>query len=144
MSFDHKKIALRAFNRTKSCVLMYRYANGMWSLPEMLVVPKDTDPFRQAMFMVEHSLPSGNNIEVVSLINLVEYKFSMPAFPNETIWGFIYDIDYKGRIIPEDMVQSIRTAKGIQEIAWIPREMIKQKTELSTLTKVYTELYDKG
>lgn len=118
-----KMFAIRVHNSTRSCTLMRQFANGLWTLPIMMI-PDDSDP----MYYIGDILKQiEGEFELLSAISIVDNEDA-----NTLTRSIVYDIKYRGKIhsgCPDTFKNKYEVSK------WMTLEMIAAQKHLSSSAK---------
>lgn len=96
MAHDGTKLfALRVLNKTRSCVLLKKFNNNVWTFP-VLEMDYDEDPMERIGEILEQ-VGQAYDFEFVSAVSMVEYM-QEDENGNEQ-HSIIYDLQYKGKVL---------------------------------------------
>jgi hypothetical protein len=131
---DIKLVALRLFNKTRSCVLMRQFKSGLWAFPTSSV-PLDEDP----MYYVDEILEKDvtGDFELVSAINVFECTRSDLAGGKSI--NYVYDIKYNGFVYPSPPANSKRFISG----KWMAVEQLKREKNITYLMCEFVSIMEK-
>lgn len=125
-----KLFSVRIHNRTRSCMLMRCYEDGMWAMPT-LSIPLDSDP---ADYLDEIMKQVVGDFEIMSAVNILEYTTEDEKYGIKTKYdSIVYDVKYKGKISPDLPTGECIYASG----KWVPIDAINNKSQLDRPTTAF-------
>ena len=122
-----KVISARIHNRTKSCIVMFLYSNGVWTLPSV-IIPAESNPVEHIDSLLEYV---AGEFVITSVTSIIEGVRSVPSKDKEH-HSIIYDVQYEGKIVPTPAKDSIYVSGR-----WMPLQLIVDKRE-STVGVTYS------
>lgn len=126
-------LAGKIYNKTKSCILMWKFAEGTWGLP-MISIPEDAVPSNHIYKLLNMIC---GHFELVSAVELIDY-FDKDDEGN-IYHSMIYDIAYSGIVTPQKTANPKAYHTGSK---WVPVEQVKKKEPRTFTLFAYTEYLD--
>jgi hypothetical protein len=124
-----KLLAVRVHNITKSCLLVWRYNEGVWALPT-ITIPRNADPMNHIPVLLQQI---EGEFKLVSAIQIVDYPDTDDDDGTEH-HCVIYDVDLSGVVMPTLTKHVDAIHKHSQ---WIQKAALKQKTPVNYPTDAY-------
>ncbi len=131
---DIRFLAVRIHNMTRSCVLMRRFENGVWTLP-LMAIGVNEDPMDHLGKMLAQIRGEFELIHAVSIFENTEViRGDMKRHIN-----IVYDIRYKGKIYPHLPLDDSRYVEG----KWMPIDVLINQSRLNIATSAFAKAMEK-
>jgi hypothetical protein len=112
---------------------MRQFSNNMWSLP-MVMVPADVDPLNKLAAVLSDVAGAYSLVSAVCIVERLDENIIGGKYHS-----YIYDIRYKGKVVPECSQKDGRYIKG----QWMQIDAIKLQKHISHPTTVLLDAMEK-
>lgn len=92
----YKMLALKVQNRTRSCILLKKHNNGIWTMP-IITIPSKDDAIEHLSEVLEQ-VATDDDFEFISAVSILDW--TQEDRNNVEHHSIIYNIQYTGKVNP--------------------------------------------
>lgn len=119
MENKNKLLALRIYNKTRSCLLMRKFPNGVWTLPVKTIDDQD-DPADHIASMLQEIDGDFKLVAAVSILDIMSEDEKTGE-----VRSVVYDVKYDGRISASISARESKYVHG----QWVPADGVRHKAD---------------